>query len=81
MPPKRVKKVMTLPINVIFSHLQVCGSLASDVRVAPATIRRTSTSNLNKILLFCRKKVECACGYTKIHGSKSKGRLSALMSI
>jgi hypothetical protein len=23
MPPKRVKKVMTLPINVIFSHLQV----------------------------------------------------------
>ncbi|CAB9504361.1 Small nuclear ribonucleoprotein E [Seminavis robusta] len=22
MPPKRVKKVMTLPINVIFSHLQ-----------------------------------------------------------
>lgn len=22
-PPKRVKKVMTLPINVIFSHLQV----------------------------------------------------------
>ena len=24
MPPKKVKKVMTLPINVIFSHLQVC---------------------------------------------------------
>ena len=23
MPPKRVKKVMTLPINVIFGHLQV----------------------------------------------------------
>jgi hypothetical protein len=23
MPPKRVKKVMTIPINVIFSHLQV----------------------------------------------------------
>jgi small nuclear ribonucleoprotein E len=23
MPPKRVKRVMTLPINVIFSHLQV----------------------------------------------------------
>ena len=22
-PPKRVKKVMTLPINVIFTHLQV----------------------------------------------------------
>lgn len=22
MPPKRIKKVMTLPINVIFSHLQ-----------------------------------------------------------
>jgi hypothetical protein len=22
-PPKKVKKVMTLPINVIFSHLQV----------------------------------------------------------
>mmetsp|Transcript_35685 Transcript_35685/g.106497 ORF Transcript_35685/g.106497 Transcript_35685/m.106497 type:complete len:89 (+) Transcript_35685:166-432(+) len=22
MPPKRVKKVMTMPINVIFSHLQ-----------------------------------------------------------
>ena len=27
MPPKRVKKVMTLPINVIFSHLQVRGDL------------------------------------------------------
>lgn len=23
MPPKRVKKVMTVPINVIFGHLQV----------------------------------------------------------
>jgi len=23
MPPKRVKKVMTMPINVIFGHLQV----------------------------------------------------------
>jgi hypothetical protein len=25
MPPKRVKKVMTVPINVIFGHLQVSG--------------------------------------------------------
>jgi hypothetical protein len=23
MPPRKVKKVMTLPINVIFGHLQV----------------------------------------------------------
>mmetsp|Transcript_9290 Transcript_9290/g.11125 ORF Transcript_9290/g.11125 Transcript_9290/m.11125 type:complete len:94 (+) Transcript_9290:102-383(+) len=37
MPPKRVKKVMTLPINVIFSHLQkktrVCFWLYEDTRM------------------------------------------------
>lgn len=36
-PPKRVKKVMTLPINVIFSHLQVRW-LARDVLVVGNTV-------------------------------------------
>ena len=32
MPPKKVKKVMTLPINVIFSHLQVSPQFLSWVK-------------------------------------------------
>ena len=35
MPPKKVKKVMTLPINVIFSHLQVCICSVVEATITP----------------------------------------------
>ena len=31
MAPRKVKKVMTQPIHVIFSHLQVCAILVSNI--------------------------------------------------
>lgn len=54
MPPKRVKKVMTVPINVIFSHLQVrtYGTRGAQ-REFCRRCRRRSSSSVTWLELTC----------------------------
>jgi len=60
MPPKKVKKVMTAPINVIFGHLQVSMALKPSYRKSSSgedfkwlLIQQTSQASLTSHFL-CR---------------------------
>lgn len=51
-PPKRVKKVMTLPINVIFQHLQVKSTNELSSKVVFVTVfNRVKSSHIFIIAL------------------------------
>ncbi len=48
-PPKRVKKVMTLPINVIFQHLQVKSTTTNPQK---SCLLQFSTSHFHYCYIF-----------------------------
>lgn len=78
MPPKRVKKVMTLPINVIFGHLQVSSShgLAPQNSVQCVTVDHSRYSFVS----IDRKRHAFDFGSTKTLDYRLRDKLLGLMS-